>query len=186
MRPEWAIDVQGPRGELGLLPDVSGAAEVNPPPLAALPVLLYGFEASEGWANGTVETTIIYEGLRSRRLAASPASQLNTFKAFPISPPVDLSAYSEFRIQTRLENGSPGFWQSGLSLLVRQGVTFNTLTFSFPLAFNYQDNLGAWVQRSVAVDWFGFDPTNIVEIVWQLNVIDFGGGLAYIDAWEGV
>jgi hypothetical protein len=83
-----------------------------------------------------------------------------------------------------LENGSPGFWQANLNLLVREGVTFNTKTISFPLAFNYQDNQGAWVQRIAAVDWFGFDATNIVEIIWSLNVIDFAGGLAYIDDWR--
>jgi hypothetical protein len=183
VRPRLTFEALGPVGVIAAPADASGLVEVAPPPLVT-EVQLFGFEPGEGWANGTDEATIVYEGGHSRRLAASPGSQLNTFKAYPISPPVDLSAFSQVTIQTRLENGSPGFWQANLNLLVREGVTFNTKTISFPLAFNYQDNQGAWVQRIAAVDWFGFDATNIVEIIWSLNLIDFGGGLAYIDDWR--
>lgn len=184
MRPSWAIDVGGPRGSLAPLDVSVGEVQVQPPPVATS-VPLFGFEASEGWGGGTVETGIVFEGARSRRLAASPANQISTFKAYPISPPVDLSAHHHFTIQTRLENGSPGFWQANLNLLMREGVTFNTKTISFPLAFDYQTNQGVWVQRSADVDWFGFDPTNIVEVVWSLSVISFAGGLAYLDDWQG-
>src|SRR5262245_5289588 len=166
----------GPIGGIGVLP-ASGVVATLPPSLYAPPLILGEFEPAEAWVSGVDETVVVHGGVPSRRLDLGPghgATQRN------FSPVVDVRGTTRLSIWTLLHNNTPGNWSAHLNVTLFDDL-FNQAFAQFPLAFNYQDGVDVWIERTVDIDWFPLDPQRLAIVILQISPVSFGGGFAYID-----